>query len=83
MSGLSIYDCLRVSDWTKVSRVDSGFDHANLGHLTEETLSESFVGGASGVARDLVGAGEREEGILAASGDVAMEGEVEGVIRAA
>ena len=54
-----------------------------MGYLAEETLPESFVGGASGVARDLVGAGEWKEGILAASGDVAMEGEVEGVIRAA
>ena len=31
----------------------------DLGYLAEETLSESFIGGASGVARDLVGDRER------------------------
>jgi hypothetical protein len=48
----------------------------NLGYLTEETLSESFVGGASGVACDLVGDRERQEGLCQASGDVAVEGKL-------
>ena len=55
----------------------------DLGYLAEETLSESFVGGASRVARDLVGHREWQEGLCQASGDVAMEGEVEGIVRAA
>ena len=83
MSGLSIYDCLQVSDWTKVSRVDSAFDHAHLGYLAEETLSESFVGGASGIARDLVGDREWQEGLCQASGDVALEGETQSPLWAA
>ena len=52
----------------------------DLGYLAEETLSESFVGGASGVARDLVGPSERKKGILAASRDVAVDGKVEGAL---
>jgi hypothetical protein len=49
----------------------------NLGYLAEEVVSESFVGRASGVARDLVGDRERQEGVFAASGDIEMEGEAE------
>lgn len=51
-----------------------------MGYFAEETLSESFIGRASGVACDLVGSGEREEGILAASGDAALEGKVESAL---
>ena len=54
-----------------------------MGYRAEETLSESFVGGASGVTRDLVSDREWQEGLCQASGDVALEGEVEGIVRAA
>lgn len=57
--------------------------YAHLGHLAQETLSESFVGGASGVARDLVGDRERQEGVFEESGDVTVEGEAESPVRTA
>jgi hypothetical protein len=57
--------------------------YENLGYLAKEIVQEALIRGASGVACDLVGAGEREEGVCTASGDVAMEGEVEGVVWAA
>jgi hypothetical protein len=47
---------------------------AYMGCSTEKTLPRAFVRGASGVARDLVGDRERQAGVFAASGDVAMEG---------
>lgn len=47
-----------------------------MGYFTEETLSESFVGRASGVARDLVGDCEWQEGLCQASGDVGWRGKL-------
>lgn len=52
----------------------------DLGYLAKEIVPKSFIGRAPGVARDLVGAGEWEEGLCVASGDVALEGKIEGAL---